>query len=357
MVACSSLSLHWSHSSSSHAHCHRDLHQPISLCKHTRLYCHTQSSLGLYPVVAVHPERSITPCQGSPIPVELATAFCQLSPTQAEQSTGFHHVSAPHTERQSRLGSSETKLPHGLDPPRLPRHVAIIMDGNSRWAESRGLLHTAGHEAGLKCLKQIIKRSVDWGIHALTVYAFSTENWQRPQVEVSFLMKLFHKAVVQELESLIKANIQVRVIGDCQSFSLSLQSLVQEVEQKTAQNTGMKFTVAASYGGRYDIARACQQISTKVQQGKLNPEDITESLVGKELGTSWVKDTGDPDLLIRTGGERRLSNFLLWELAYTELLFLDVMWPDMDEVHYADALLYYQRRNRRYGVRSRVSLR
>lgn len=320
---------------------------------------HTPLPLGLCQVLSMHPERPIAPCHVIPIQRELATAVCQVSPAKTEQSTGFHLVSPPHTELQSSLGSissSETELPHGLDALRLPRHVAIIMDGNSRWAESRGLLRTAGHEAGLKSLKHIIKLSVEWGIHALTVFAFSTENWQRSQVEVSFLMKLFQKAAVEELESFMKGNIQVRVMGDSKRFPLPLQYLVQELEQKTAQNTGLKLTIAASYGGRYDIVRACQKIATNVRDGELNPEDITESHVGKELGTSWIKDTGDPDLLIRTGGERRLSNFLLWQLAYTELLFLDVMWPDVDEALYADALLYYQRCNRRYGVRSRISV-
>lgn len=162
-------------------------------------------------------------------------------------------------------------------------------------------------------------------------------------------------ALAKEFEGFIKGNIRVRVIGDLKCFPAALQSLVREVEQKTSENTGLKYTICASYGGRYDIVRACQQIAADVQQGKVNPEDITEAHVGKELGTSWMNDMGDPDLLIRTGGERRLSNFLLWQLAYTELLFLEVMWPDISEAHYADALLYYQRRNRRYGVRSKAS--
>ncbi|MCO5560731.1 hypothetical protein L7F22_014351 [Adiantum nelumboides] len=278
------------------------------------------------------------------------------SPYHSNPSSDVIHASPPHTAELPRaFRPSQRELPHGLDAHLLPGHVAIIMDGNSRWAERKGFSCAAGHEAGAKSLKDIVRLSYEWGLAALTVFAFSIENWHRGQVEISFLMQLFQKVLTEELDRFVKENIQVGVIGDTRRLPLPLQSLIHEVQQKTAHNTGLKFTIAASYSGRYDIVQACQRVAADVQQGKLNPEDITERHVEEQLGTSWIGDIGNPDLLIRTSGEQRLSNFLLWQLAYTELFFMDVMWPDLDEMHYANALLYFQRRHRRYGRRPHVS--
>lgn len=283
-------------------------------------------------------------CHDSPNPRELPEPICHVSPEQREP-----------LEITCQVSPKERELPHGLDARLLPRHVAIIMDGNSRWAERRGLSRYAGHEAGVRALKEVVRLSCEWGIQALTVFAFSTENWHRPKVEVSFLMQLFQKVVRQELAGFVKDSIQVHIIGDIKRLPEPLQSLILEVEQKTAQNTGLKLTVAVGYSGRYEIVEACKRIAANVQQGNLKPEDITESHVDKELGTSWLEDTRNPDLLIRSSGEQRLSNFLLWQLAYTELFFMDACWPEVDETHYTNALLFYQRRNRRYGTRSNVS--
>ncbi|KAI5075966.1 hypothetical protein GOP47_0008031 [Adiantum capillus-veneris] len=281
------------------------------------------------------------------------------SPHHSKSSSGVCHSSPSHATELPpaffAVRPSHRELPHGLDAHLLPRHVAIIMDGNSRWADTRGLSCAAGHEAGAKSLKEIVRLSCEWGLAALTVFAFSTENWHRGQVEISILMQLFQNVLTEEVDTLVKENIEVRVIGDTQRFPLPLQSLIHKVQQKTANNTGLKFTVAASYSGRYDIVQACQRVAANVQQGKLNPKDITERHLEDQLGTSWIGDIRNPDLLIRTSGEQRLSNFLLWQLAYTELFFMDVMWPDVDEVHYANALLYFQRRHRRYGRRPGVS--
>lgn len=295
----------------------------------------------------------------SPVRLIFSEKAQPSKPHQANISSHICHASPLHTTELSPaffgVKSLHRELPHGLDADLLPSHVAIIMDGNSRWAERKGVSCSSGHEAGAKSLKSIVRLSCDWGLAALTVFAFSTENWQRGQVEVSILMQLFQRVLTEELDTFVKENIQVRVIGDAKRFPLPLRSLIQKLQQKTAHNTGLKFTVAASYSGRYDIVQACQRVATNVQQGKLKPEDITELHVEEQLGTSWMGDVRNPDLLIRTSGEQRLSNFLLWQLAYTELFFMDVMWPDVDEVHYANALLYFQSRNRRFGTRPGVS--
>ncbi|KAH7291107.1 hypothetical protein KP509_29G000700 [Ceratopteris richardii] len=266
----------------------------------------------------------------------------------------FYSHTAEHPSTLADAYPSCRQLPHGLDSLLLPRHVAIIMDGNSRWAERRGLSRAAGHEAGSRSLKKIVQLSCEWGISALTVFAFSMENWERGEVEISILMQLFQKVLIEELDNFVKENIQVRFIGDMQRLPSPLQSLIQKVQQKTSENTGLKLTVATSYSGRHDIIQACQHIATNVQQGKLSPQDITEDCLDEHLGTSWIGDIRNPDLLIRTSGEQRLSNFLLWQLAYTELFFIDAMWPDIDENLYAGALLYYQMRSRRYGRRPGV---
>lgn len=275
---------------------------------------------------------------------------------RADSDRLLSHAAAESVCHVGREISKQTELPFGLDARLLPNHVAIIMDGNSRWAERRGLSPCAGHEAGAMALKEVVRLSCLWGIRALTVFAFSTENWLRPQGEVSFLMQLFEDVLRKELANFVNENIQVRIIGDIRRFPKPLQALIGELEKSTGQNSGLKFSVAIGYSGRDDIVQACKRIGAKIKGGQLKPEDITESLVENELGTSWIGDAQNPDLLIRTSGEQRLSNFLLWQLAYTELFFLDACWPEVDEAHYAEALLSYQRRNRRYGRRSHTQI-
>eukprot|EP00249_Psilotum_nudum_P013216 c24221_g1_i2 orf=409-1569(-) len=242
-------------------------------------------------------------------------------------------------------------LPYGLNKKLLPRHVAIIMDGNSRWAQRKGWPVSAGHEAGVRVLREVMRMSCEWGIQVLTVFAFSAENWFRPQVEVRFLMNLFEKVLKEELPNFVKENIQVHVIGDVAQVPKSLQGLITFVEKRTEGNTGLKLIVAVGYGGRRDIVKACQQVAAQVEKGLLKPEDITESILDDRLETSWIGEVKNPDLLIRTSGEQRLSNFLLWQLAYTELVFVDSFWPEFGETQYANALLSYQQRLRRFGRR------
>lgn len=245
----------------------------------------------------------------------------------------------------------EGHLPYGLDPHSMPKHVAIIMDGNSRWAEKRGLPATAGHEAGRRALNEVVKLSCKWGIKILTVFAFSTDNWHRPKTEISFLMDLFQIVLKEELENFNRENIRLSVIGDVSKLPNSLQMSIAEAEHSTKHNSQLNLIVGLSYSGRNDILQACQRLARQVEDGLLKPTDITESLFEKELKTSCAGGLGSPDLLIRTSGEQRLSNFLLWQLAYTELFFTDSLWPEFGEAQYAEALCSFQCRERRFGKR------
>ncbi|XP_057822612.1 dehydrodolichyl diphosphate synthase 2 isoform X2 [Cryptomeria japonica] len=245
----------------------------------------------------------------------------------------------------------EDPLPYGLYPYLMPKHVAIIMDGNSRWAEQRGLPSTEGHRAGRIALTEAVKLSCKWGIEILTVFAFSTDNWLRPKTEVRYLMDLFQFVLEDELETLKRENIRLCVIGDLAVLTKSLQTSIVEVEEMTKNNSRLNLIIALSYSGRNDIVQACRRLARQVEDGNLKSTDITESLFEKELETSCVGDFGSPDLLIRTSGEQRLSNFLLWQLAYTELYFDDSFWPEFGEAQYAEALRSFQRRHRRFGKR------
>jgi undecaprenyl diphosphate synthase len=237
-------------------------------------------------------------------------------------------------------------LPTDLDPTRLPRHVATIMDGNGRWARRRHLPRVYGHQKGVDTLKDLLRCCKDWGIGALTVYAFSTENWGRPQDEVDFLMALFEKVLNRELAEMAEEQVRIRFVGALHHLPKSLQETIHEAMTLTAGNTGVQFTVATNYGGREEIVQACRKLAQEVQAGRLQPEEIDETLIHKHLYTSEMHD---PDLLIRTSGESRLSNFLLWQSAYTEIYVADVMWPDFDRPAFHAALLSYQNRHRRYG--------
>lgn len=237
-------------------------------------------------------------------------------------------------------------LPLDLDRDRLPRHVACIMDGNGRWAKARSLPRIAGHRQGARSLKDLVRCCQDWGIPTLTVYAFSTENWQRPLPEVEFLMRLFERLLRKELAEMRREGVRLQFLGDLSALPATLQTAMGHACKTTAHNRGVTFNVAVNYGSRREITRACQALAAQVQQGRLQPADIDETALSRQL---YTLDGPDPDLLIRTSGEQRLSNYLLWQLAYTELYFTDRYWPDFDRVAFHEALLAYQQRDRRFG--------
>ena len=237
-------------------------------------------------------------------------------------------------------------LPEGLDPARLPRHIAVIMDGNGRWAKGRSLPRVMGHREGVEALKRMLRLCSDWGVGALTAYAFSTENWNRPGEEVSFLMTLFERVLARELEALEKEQVRIRFLGDLSPLPPGLQQLIADATARTAANTGIHFNVCTNYGSRAELVRAAKRLAERAANGELDPSAIDEELLSSELHTAGELD---PDLLIRTSGEQRISNFLLWQLAYAELHITDVLWPDFDEQALVAALLDYQGRQRRFG--------
>lgn len=238
-------------------------------------------------------------------------------------------------------------LPVNLDRDRLPRHVACIMDGNGRWAKQRGLPRMAGHRQGARVVKDLVRCCRDWGIPTLTVFAFSTENWQRPPAEVAFLMGLFERLLRQELTTLHQEGVRLQFLGDLTALPPTLQRAMHHACATTAPNQAVTLNVAVNYGSRAEITRACQALAQQVQQGQITPADITETALSQQL---YPLGGADPDLLIRTSGEQRLSNYLLWQLAYTELYFTDRPWPDFDRAAFYAALLSYQQRDRRFGA-------
>lgn len=231
----------------------------------------------------------------------------------------------------------------------LPRHIAIIMDGNGRWAKDRHYPRAAGHKAGLKAARRVVELCVKKKIEVLTLFVFSSENWQRPKDEVRFLMNLFVTVLKKDAKKLHEQNVQLRVIGDRSRFEEKLQKQIIEVEQLTANNTGLKLLLAANYGGQWDITQAVKKIALAIEAKQLLPEEITPQLIQNHLSFS---DCPDPDLFVRTGGEVRISNFMLWQLAYTELYFTPANWPDFDEAELDKALQGYQYRERRFGLTS-----
>ena len=220
------------------------------------------------------------------------------------------------------------------------------MDGNGRWAKARGLPRVVGHQAGVEALKSTLRQCSDWGIGALTAYAFSTENWSRPGDEVNFLMTLFEGVLQKELRSLEEEQVRIRFLGDLDGLPEKLQQLIDDATERTAKNSGIHFNVCTNYGGRRELVRAAQRLAKQAASGTLDPETIDENSFARELYT--VGDQ-DPDLLIRTSGEYRISNFLLWQLAYAEIHVTDVFWPDFNADVLKQALLDYQGRNRRFG--------
>jgi len=233
-----------------------------------------------------------------------------------------------------------------LETANLPAHIAIIMDGNGRWAERRSLPRVAGHRAGAAAVRRTVEAAARLGIGYLTLYAFSTENWKRPRLEVEALMRLLKEFIRKELENLQTNNIRFQTIGRSEGLDPTVLDEIQKAERATALNTGMVLTVAINYGGRAEIIDACRQIAWEVASGRLNPTRIDDELISKRL---YTKSMPDPDLLIRTGGEFRVSNFLTWQIAYAEISVTERLWPDFDEEDLLRALIDYQSRDRRYG--------
>ncbi|BAU62730.1 Undecaprenyl pyrophosphate synthetase [Stanieria sp. NIES-3757] len=233
-----------------------------------------------------------------------------------------------------------------LDLQKLPQHIAVIMDGNGRWAKSKGLPRIEGHRRGANTLKEILRVCKDWGIKTLTAYAFSTENWGRPVTEVKFLMVLFERLLRKELTEMDEEGVCIKFIGDLSPLPKSLQQEMYHSMEVTKNNTTIQFNVAINYGSRLEIVKACKAIAQKVQLGELSPDAIDENLISQYLYTC---SSPDPDLLIRTSGEMRLSNFLLWQMAYTEIYVTETFWPDFNPSELKQALLSYQQRDRRFG--------
>jgi len=231
----------------------------------------------------------------------------------------------------------------------IPRHVAIIMDGNNRWAKRRGLPGAAGHRAGVEAVRGVLRACRKHGVEVLTLFAFSSENWGRPQPEVRALLALLSRYLRSEVKALHKDGIRLRFIGERDRFSERLRRLMQQSEQMTAANTQATVVIAVDYGGQWDIAQAVQKLALRVQEGSLAPGDITPELIDSNIS---ISDLPRPDLCIRTGGDARVSNFMLWHFAYSELYFTNVLWPDFDEAEFACALADYSRRERRFGLRA-----
>ena len=236
-----------------------------------------------------------------------------------------------------------------IEPSLLPRHIAIIMDGNNRWAKSRFLPKLAGHRAATQSVREVISGSRELGIKNLTLFAFSSENWNRPADEVNGLMKLLHQSLRKELKKLLKHNIRLKVIGERSKLSQQIQTAIAEAEQQTAHCQGMVLCVAVNYGGQWDLTQACKKVAMRIQTGTLSLDEVSETDIENQLSTA---DMPPVDLLIRTSGEQRLSNFLLWQCAYSEFYFTDTLWPDFTKENLIHALQTYQQRERRFGKTS-----
>lgn len=244
--------------------------------------------------------------------------------------------------------TTRTTMNNELDMKRIPTHVAIIMDGNGRWAAERGKERSFGHQAGVETVRRITSECVRLGVKYLTLYTFSTENWNRPEDEVSALMGLVLSSLEDEI--FMKNNVRFRVIGDVKRLPENVRAKLRETEEHTAANSAMTMVVALSYSARWEMAHALQNIVADVQAGRVHADDVDEELVGQNLETAFMPD---PDLLIRTGGELRVSNFLLWQIAYSELYFCDTYWPDFNEADLHQAIIDFQSRQRRFGKTER----
>ncbi|MEK6749980.1 MAG: isoprenyl transferase [Pseudomonadota bacterium] len=227
-----------------------------------------------------------------------------------------------------------------------PKHVAIIMDGNGRWAERKGLLRIAGHKSGVETVREIVAAAGESEVKVLTLFAFSSENWRRPETEVGLLMELLLTALRQEVKKLVRNNVRLRFIGGRDAFAPKMIKSLIEAEAATVNNTGLNLVIALNYGGRWDVAQAARRLSEDVLAGRRTPDQINESVVGQYMS---LGEFPEPDLFIRTGGEQRISNFLLWQLAYTELYFTDILWPDFGKQELARAIEWFKSRQRRFG--------
>jgi undecaprenyl diphosphate synthase len=227
-----------------------------------------------------------------------------------------------------------------------PRHVAIIMDGNGRWAHRRSLPRSAGHRQGIEAVRRTVRAAIEFGVRYLTIYSFSTENWTRPQTEITYLMGLLKRFIQQDVAELHGANVRIVVIGEREGLTPDILSMLDECQRLTAQNTGLTLVVAFNYGSRQEIASAARRIAEDVAAGRLRPQDVDADALASRL---YAPDIPDPDLLIRTSGEQRLSNYLLWQLAYSEFVFVDEHWPDFGRDTFARAIAEYHSRERRYG--------
>lgn len=228
----------------------------------------------------------------------------------------------------------------------IPKHVAIIMDGNGRWAQKRGLPRVAGHKAGVETVRTVIQACAEKGVEVVTLFAFSSENWRRPKKEVSLLMSLFLAALQREVKKLHKNGVQLRIVGDVSAFDKKIQEQIKKSEELTKDNKTLVLNIAANYGGQWDITQAVKALAVQIESGDLKAEDISSDLIRQNL---LMNDLAEPDLFIRTGGEQRISNFLIWQLAYSELYFTDTLWPDFDRQAFEDALTSFAGRQRRFG--------
>ena len=238
------------------------------------------------------------------------------------------------------------KLKNQIIPNKIPNHIAVIMDGNGRWAKSIGASRLYGHKNGVESVRAIVEASVEIGLKYLTIYAFSTENWSRPDDEVKGLLKLILDSLVNEIDQMSQNNIIVRFIGSKDNLSAEYQKKINDECQKSWNNTGLNFCIAMNYGGRQEILDAIKNMIPEIAKGAINTENLNESMIEKHLYTAGIPD---PDFMIRTSGEKRMSNFLLWQSAYTELYFTDIFWPDFKKEAFLEAIIDFQNRNRRFG--------
>lgn len=229
---------------------------------------------------------------------------------------------------------------------KIPRHFAVTMDGNGRWARAHGKARTEGHRAGSNALRGLVELCIRYGVEYLTVFSFSSENWSRPKEEVNFIFGLLRRFVASDLEKLIRNNVRIRIIGERAGLDKQICQLIEKAEMDTAHNTGLTLVVAFNYGGKAEITNAVRRITQKVMDGEISPDDISEELVASEL---YAADIPEPDLVLRTSGEQRFSNFLIWQAAYSELVFIDDYWPDFNEAAFIRVLEAYSRRERRFG--------
>ncbi|MCF1426418.1 MAG: di-trans,poly-cis-decaprenylcistransferase [Shewanella sp.] len=247
-------------------------------------------------------------------------------------------------------GASQCELPTELPEilqQSVPNHVAIIMDGNGRWAQAKGRPRVFGHRAGVKAVRRAVTTARSLGVKSLTLFAFSSENWRRPDTEVTLLMQLFFTVLQREIKLLDKNGVRLNIIGDTSRFSEHLQKQIRFAEEKTADNTNLILNVAANYGGRWDIMQAARTLATKVEAGELGANALTEEALSEHL---CMQEQGEVDLMIRTGGDYRISNFVLWQAAYAELVFTDILWPDFDEQVFHQAVAVFASRQRRFGL-------